>query len=104
VALEQEKALTLRTIKELEFDRAMGKISDDDFTEMSLRLRARAGRLMKQLDAGAGYRSQIERDLAKRVGDVGEKPARRTNTCAACSTTNEADARFCKSCGTQLSA
>jgi len=104
VALEQEKALTLRTIKELEFDRAMGKISDDDFTEMSVRLRARAGRLMKQLDAGAGYRSQIERDLAKRVGDSGEKPARSANVCAACSTNNEADARFCKSCGAQLNA
>ncbi len=67
-ALEQEKAITLRTIKELEFDRAMGKMSEDDFTEMSVRLRARAGRLIKQLDAGTGYRSKIERDLAKRLG------------------------------------
>src|SRR5438093_611319 len=30
VLLEQDKALALRTIKELEFDRAMGKISDED--------------------------------------------------------------------------
>src|SRR5215204_4743461 len=30
-ALEQEKALALRTIKELEFDRAMGKMSEEDF-------------------------------------------------------------------------
>ena len=34
-ALEREKMLTLRAIKELEFDRAMGKLSDDDFREMS---------------------------------------------------------------------
>ena len=46
----------------------MGKLSDDDFREMSGRLRARAARLMRQLDAGAGYRDQIERDLAKRLG------------------------------------
>src|SRR5262245_32195089 len=73
VLLEQDKALALRTIKELEFDRAMGKISEDDFHEMSVRLRARAARLMKQLDSGGGYRSQIERDLAKRLGEAGEK-------------------------------
>lgn len=67
-ALEREKLLTLRAIKELEFDRAMHKLSDDDFREMSGKLRARAARLMKQLDAGANYRERIEQDLAKRMG------------------------------------
>jgi len=52
-ALLAEKALALRTIKELEFDRAMGKVSDADFTEMSERLRARALRVMRQLDEEA---------------------------------------------------
>ncbi len=33
--LEREKALTLRSIKELEFDRAMGKVSAKDFDEMA---------------------------------------------------------------------
>jgi len=50
VALEREKLLTLRSIKELEFDRAMGRLSDEDWNEMSGRLRARAARLMRQLD------------------------------------------------------
>ena len=102
VLLEQEKALALRTIKELEFDRAMGKISEEDFHEMSVRLRARATRLMKQLDAGSGYRVQVERDLAKRLGDSAEKPAAAAPVCAKCSTTNDPDARFCKNCGAQL--
>jgi hypothetical protein len=102
VLLEQEKALALRTIKELEFDRAMGKISEEDFHEMSVRLRGRAARLMKQLDGGAGYRGQIERDLAKRMGEAGEKPERASHTCVNCSTANDPDARFCKNCGKQL--
>ena len=100
--LEQDKALALRTIKELEFDHAMGKISEEDFREMSTRLRARATRLMKQLDAGAGYRSQIERDLAKRMGDVAQKPERAAHNCPKCETANDPDARFCKNCGSQL--
>src|ERR1700730_16127478 len=70
VALEREKMLALRSIKELEFDRAMGKLSDSDWSEMSGRLRARASRLMRQLDTGSGYREQIERDLAKRLGQA----------------------------------
>ena len=103
VALEQEKALALRTIKELEFDRAMGKVSDEDFREMSTRLRARAARLIRQLDAGSGYRALIERDLTKRLGDATDKAvATAGRTCAACDTPNDADARFCKSCGEKL--
>lgn len=100
-ALEQEKTLALRTIKELEFDRAMGKVSEDDFKEMSVRLRARAARIIKQLDAGTGYRAQIERDLAKRIGELGDAKTAPV-TCAACSTVNEPDARFCKECGAKL--
>lgn len=101
-ALEREKMLALRAIKELEFDRAMGKLSDADWQEMSARLRARASRLMRQLDAGTGYREQIERDLARRLGQgtAAARPVGRA--CASCATANDADARFCKSCGGKL--
>lgn len=102
-ALEQEKSLALRTIKELEFDRAMGKVSEEDFREMSVRLRARAGRLMKQLDAGSLYRAQIERDVTKRLGAATDvKASSATHACPKCSTSNDPDARFCKSCGERL--
>jgi hypothetical protein len=118
-ALEREKFLSLRAIKELEFDHAMGKVSDEDWKEMSGRLRARASGLIRQLDAGAGYRDLVERDLAKRMGegharDAGSKPARAAaddeppatpsaeRSCARCATANDADARFCKNCGAKL--
>jgi hypothetical protein len=94
-ALEREKALALRAIKELEFDRAMGKVSETDFTEMSGRLRARAARIIRQLDAGGSYRQRIEREIQKRVGRV-------INACPSCSSANDLDARFCKKCGTAL--
>lgn len=114
-ALEREKLLALRSIKELEFDRAMGKLSEPDWQEMSGRLRARATRLMRQLDAGAGYREQVERDLAKRLGAPGPivtsaaivaaeaaLAAPGARFCAACGTARDADAKFCKNCGTKL--
>jgi hypothetical protein len=118
VALEREKLLTLRSIKELEFDRAMGRLSDEDFTEMAGRLRLRAARLIKQLDSGSTYRDQIEKDLAKRLGTPappegsGGSPVARTasggesltgeRTCASCQTANDEDAKFCKRCGAPL--
>jgi hypothetical protein len=120
-ALEREKLMTLRAIKELEFDKAMGKLSEADWQEMSGRLRARAAGLIRQLDAGAGYRDQIERDLAKRLatppgpkdpaytqtGDARragpvDPPTVAGNFCTQCGTSNEGDARFCKNCGTKL--
>jgi len=105
VAIEREKLLTLRSIKELEFDRAMGRLSDADFQEMGGRLRVRAARLIKQLDAGVGYRDQIEKDLAKRLGpDADGRTAKASaeRVCAACQTPNDHDAKFCKSCGAKL--
>ncbi|MBI4477452.1 MAG: zinc ribbon domain-containing protein, partial [Acidobacteria bacterium] len=108
-ALEREKLLVLRAIKDLEFDRAMGKMSEDDFREMTGRLRARAARLIKALDAaGSGYQALIERELTARLAKepavavpAPEKTAV-SPTCAKCGTGNDADARFCKSCGAKL--
>jgi len=103
VALEREKLLVLRTIKELEFDKAMGKLSESDFQEMSGRLRARATRLMRQLDAGGGYREQVEQDLVKRLGeDTTQAPAPAARFCASCGSSRDLDAKFCKNCGSKL--
>ncbi len=128
-ALDREKALALRSIKELEFDRAMGKVSDRDFAEMGARLRVRAAGLMRQLDLATGYRGEIEKEIERRVvgraspgpsGDpdpsarVGSsrvasrddkaRPTGASTACSICYTGNDADARFCKSCGARLGA
>jgi len=109
-ALEREKALTLRSIKELEFDQAMGKVSQADFESMAGRLRARAIALMKDLDADrSGYRAAIERELESRL--AGREPAAVAGPgapagvrCAACGTDNDSDAAFCKRCGARVAA
>jgi hypothetical protein len=114
-ALLREKTLVLRSIKELEFDRAMRKVSDKDFEDVGGRLRARAIALMKQLEEdGAGYRALIEKELAARLAaaprqgatiDGSPRPAAIAVAgvfCTACGTRSDVDARFCKRCGTRL--
>jgi hypothetical protein len=123
-AIEREKNMVLRSIKELEFDRAMGKLDEQDYEQMSARLRSRAVRLMQQLDnTTSGYREIIERELAARLVKAGSLPlaaqdiaqdgvaqdfspapvaASATGVCASCATVNDDDAKFCKSCGSKL--
>lgn len=108
--LEREKQLVLRSIKELEFDKAMGKVSPADFDEMVGRLRTRAIGIMKQLDqGGSAYRTVIEKELAARLGRAVTLPPpvaqglsqARAGLCT-CGTQNDSDAKFCKSCGNKL--
>ena len=93
--LEREKALVLRSIKELEFDHNMGKVSEADFQEIGGRLRARALALMQDLER------------VDRPGPV-KTPARPTaaeaaaDKCEKCGTRNDPDAKFCKQCGRKL--
>lgn len=50
--LREEKQRVLRAIKELEFDHAMGKLSDADFKLVSDAYRLRAIEVMRALDEG----------------------------------------------------
>ena len=108
-ALEREKTLLLRSIKELEFDRAMSKVSLEDFQEMNTRLRSRAIALIKQLDVKqSDYSDVIERELARLLDLEGfeltstRKVSDDRFRCNDCGTDNERDAKFCKSCGVSL--
>lgn len=118
-ALEREKALALRAIKDLDFDFGMGKVARPDYEQMAARLRSRAVGLMQQLDAQASYRDVIEREVQARISarrgtapeSVSEKPAKQSATpvpeiltCAACGAENDADAKFCKACGAKVAA
>jgi zinc-ribbon domain len=103
VAMEREKTLVLRSIKELEFDYAMGKVAKADFDDMHARLRARAVGLLKQLDAGGGYKEQIAKEVEIRLkADTTEEVKVTPGECVACGTMNDEDAKFCKNCGHRL--
>jgi hypothetical protein len=104
-SLVREKALVLRSIKELEFDHAMGKVSGEDFADIGGRLRERAIALMQDLDrqdAAPVRRADERQDVRQETAPVA--PAERDAFCPNCGTPHEDDANFCKRCGRKLSA
>jgi len=104
--LEREKKLLVKAIKEVEFDRESGKLEGGEAAEAIARYRARAVEILRLLDEGQDreYEALIESELAKRLAATAPAtaPAIAPRACAACQTTNDDDAAFCKKCGAKL--
>ena len=106
--LEREKQLVLKAIKEVELDYQMRKIAEPDYKDMVERYRARALRLIGELEAGDNFRPLIERELRDRLAAAESAKAAvpaetaTAGLCPSCSTRNDEDAQFCKKCGGKL--
>lgn len=104
--LERDKALILRSLKELEFDREMKKISESDFAELSKHLRSRALEVIKELDRGVrppeSPTAVVAPGAAVRPASTSPTATAVGQTCPSCRTGNDVDARFCKECGARL--
>lgn len=90
-ALERQKREAYAAIKEAEFDRRMGKLSDDDFAALTGRYRQQA------LAAIAGLDQAQRSDIARR----GRAPARMA-FCPDCGEKLPPRANFCSHCGRSL--
>jgi hypothetical protein len=67
-AEEERKRAVLRALKDLEYERSVGKISDDDYQTLSARYRSEAKELLRIIDAARETRqAHIERLLQKRL-------------------------------------
>jgi hypothetical protein len=110
--LEREKFVVLKAIKEVELDHQMRKIADADYRDMIERYRARAMRLIGEIEAGDNFRELIERELKDRLAaesaaaeaeaPEGDAPPAAPGVCPACATKNDEDAQFCKKCGAKI--
>jgi len=111
-ALLGEKRSLLQTLRDLEFERETGKLSDADFERLNTRYRARARDVLRALDQQLSeFRAEatelIAAELSKLDGEPpdasaaagGEGETSPQRTCAGCETDNDADAVFCKKCG-----
>lgn len=94
------RAVALRALREIEFDRATGKLAEEDY----VRLKARY-----ESDAIAAIRAeeQSAREEARPASDRAEEAIRRarqgsSRTCPTCGPRPESNAVYCSQCGRSL--
>lgn len=67
---EERKRSVLRTLKDLEYERGVGKISEQDYKQLSAKYRQEAKELLQVLDSSMGpARARAEELLAARLDD-----------------------------------
>ncbi len=102
---ESPKIQALLALKEIEFDRATGKLSDEDYALLKGKYSKLALAAIKHEDATEVETSASSPDVdpadpAERV--VAALKAKRSKTCPVCGPRPEAAAVFCSSCGRSL--
>jgi double zinc ribbon protein len=91
------RSVALRALKEIEFDRATGKLSDADYDTLKAQYTAEA---LVALRADSAAASDDTPDIPRpRAG----APAAARATCPTHGLRPEADARYCSACGRRLS-
>ncbi|HLG06686.1 MAG TPA: zinc ribbon domain-containing protein [Gemmatimonadales bacterium] len=98
---ETRRGVALLALKEIEFDRETGKLSDADYQMLKSRYAAEALAALAAEDASDDPEELISRRLqllrSARSSGSPEPPA-----CPRCGPRPEADARFCSRCGSSL--
>jgi Double zinc ribbon len=120
------QAVAFRALKEIEFDRATGKLSDTDYEQLKAKYTAEALAAMRG-DAGRGTGDVVTQRATTRPSSPVPRPfclehgarpepgalfcsvcGRRLGTspgyCVRCGTPLETDARYCNRCGARVAA
>jgi hypothetical protein len=115
--LFEQKRRVLRALKDVEGERALGRIDDADYEALVSRYRDEAKAVMRELDLQvAPMREEAERKARQYLARHGvrategseEAPAQRSaerperRECRSCGASNEGDATFCKACGAAM--
>ncbi len=98
---ETPRGQALLALKEIEFDRATGKLSDEDFTEMHARYSQRAMALLDAVEPTPATHTPasdpVEALLVQHVRDGG-------GFCGSCGARRTGAGRFCGQCGAAVAA
>lgn len=116
-ALATRKKMLLRALKDLEAERRIGKIDDDDFDQLASVYRAELKSVYKRIDDSlAPHRAKAEALAKEHLAKAGvasaaapkdeesspEPVVDRRVKCPECKASNEPDAKFCKECAAKL--
>ena len=108
--LSERKEQLYASIKELEFDHRVGKISRDDHDSLRTELESQAVDVLSRLrrleeqDPDRGLRRRIEEDVRSLAGGMEGRvqPSSDPGPCPGCGQAREPGYRFCPACGRRL--
>ena len=101
---ETAKGIALLALKEIEFDRETGKLSDADYEFLKSKYTAEALEALRE-DEGRGVRGDAEALIAHRLRVLRSASATTppgTLSCLSCGPRPEVDAVYCSTCGGSL--
>jgi hypothetical protein len=105
---ETPKGVALLALKEIEFDRETGKLSDAAYRYLKDKYTAEALEVLREEGAGApGLPGDVEALIAHRVQAIRSAAASAppgAPTCLSCGVRPEPDAVYCSTCGGSLAA
>lgn len=93
---ETRRERAVEALREIEFDRATGKLSDEDYAALKARYTAQAVKAMRAERPAATPDADLEAMISARRLGVN------TGSCPSCGPRPEAEAAFCSSCGLRL--
>ncbi|NQV30576.1 MAG: zinc ribbon domain-containing protein [Candidatus Marinimicrobia bacterium] len=104
--LADRKQRVYGNIADLEFDFAMGRLSEKDFKSIRQSFLSEAGRVIEKIEGqkSADIMNRIQSDMGnldKKKKNKNKKMASKTK-CSACGTDNLPEAKFCMKCGKEL--
>jgi len=102
--LEDKKQRVYGNIADLEFDYAMGRLSETDFTTIRQSFMKEAGRVIQSIEEKKS--SELMARIQKDIGNKQPKKKSKKEAkpiCPSCGTENLAEAKFCMKCGEGLS-
>lgn len=94
------KVQALLALREIEFDRATGKLSDEDYEELKAKYSRAALDAIRREETGASPGAEPEEDAAEAL--VRKVAQGGIPVCPNCGPRPEADAAFCSDCGRPL--
>lgn len=98
---ESPKVRALLALREIEFDKATGKLSDEDYATLKARYAAQALEAIKAEDAPA-TRPASDDPAEAMVRRVKQRKVEGAAACPVCGPRSEPGAVFCSSCGRSL--
>ena len=105
-AAEEQKRAVLQALKDLEYERSVGKVADADYEELLQRYRTEAKRLLRAVDEDlAPLRAKATAYIDAQLGRAESAPPpvpKSKHGCPSCQADNDVDAVFCKKCGGKL--